>query len=149
MKLSDHFHLHEFEISQTATRLGIDNAIPHELMENAKRMAQTMEMVRSILGNRPIIVSSGYRSPGLNTAIHGSKSSAHMQALACDFTCPTFGTVYQTAELLASILDDYDQLIYEGTWIHIGLRDGHPRRELLTATFPNGKVHYQSGLIKP
>ena len=116
-------------------------------MENGKRTAETMELVRAALGNRPIRVSSGYRSPALNSAIRGSKSSAHMQALACDFTCPTYGSVYQTAEVLASILDDYDQLIYEGTWIHIGLSIRHPRREILTATFPDGKIHYHIGLV--
>lgn len=149
MKLSAHFTKEEFEFSQTATRLGIDNTIPQELMGNAKRTAETMEFVRSALGNRPIRVSSGYRGPILNKAIGGALKSVHMQALACDFTCPSFGTVFQAAEVLASILEDYDQLIYEGTWIHIGLSEGHPRREILTATFQNGKVKYHKGLINP
>jgi hypothetical protein len=148
MKLSQHFTRAEFEFSQTATRFGLDNSIPPELMENAKRTAETMELVRAALGNRPIRVSSGYRSHALNTAIGGSEWSAHMKALACDFTCPTYGSVYDTAEVLAAILDDYDQLIYEGTWIHLGLSEGHPRREILTATFPNGRVKYHKGLIR-
>jgi zinc D-Ala-D-Ala carboxypeptidase len=146
MNLSQHFTREEFEFSQTAARMGIDNIIPPELMENAKRTAHTMELVRSVLGNRPIRISSGYRAPELNSVIRGSAGSAHMQAMACDFTCPSYGTVYQTVETLAAILDDYDQLIYEGKWIHIGLSEGHPRREILTATFPKGKVHYQKGL---
>lgn len=152
MNLSPHFTREEFEFSQTAVRLGVDNRIPPELIENAKRTAETMEMVRAALGNRPIRVSSGYRSTALNTAIHGAKSSAHMQALACDFTCPTYGSVYQTAEVLASILENYDQLIYEfGRWIHIGLSDGFPRREILTATFERGRGRptYHKGLIHP
>lgn len=148
MKLSPHFTREEFEFSQTAIRLGIDNTIPPELMDNAKRMAETMEYVRTVLGNRPIRVSSGYRVPALNKAIGGSKTSAHMKALACDFTCTSYGSVFETAEVLAAILEDYDQLIYEGTWIHLGLSVGHPRREILTATFPGGKVQYHNGLIK-
>jgi len=149
MKLSQHFTREEFEFSQTAIRLGIDNTIPQELIENAKRTAETMEFARQALGNRPIRVSSGYRGPALNKAIGGALKSAHMQALACDFTCPSFGSVYQTAEVLASILEDYDQLIYEfGRWIHIGLSDGFPRREILTAILDNGKVKYVKGLVR-
>lgn len=148
MNLSQHFTREEFEFSQTATRLGIDNTIPPELMNNAKRIAETMELVRSVLGDKVIRVSSGYRGLALNTAIGGSNASTHMQALACDFTCPSYGGVYQTVEVLAAILEDYDQLIYEGTWIHIGLSEGHPRREILTATFPNGKVSYHNGLLR-
>ena len=148
MNLSPHFTREEFEFSQTAVRLGIDNRIPSELIDNAKRTADTMELIRSVLANKPVRISSGYRCLKLNTAIGGAKASAHMQALACDFTCPSFGSVYQTVEVLASILENYDQLIYEGTWIHIGLSVGHPRREILTATFPGGVVHYQHGLIR-
>lgn len=146
MKLSPHFTREEFEFSQTAIRLGLDNTIPPDLMDNAKRTAETLEFIRAILGNRPITVSSGYRSPAVNKAIGGSATSAHMLALACDFICPTYGSVYQTAEVLASVLDDYDQLIAEGTWIHVGLSVGHPRREILTATFVNGKARYTKGL---
>ena len=148
MNLSQHFTREEFEFSQTATRLGLDNTIPPELMDNAKRMAEMMEFIRAALGNRPVRISSGFRGAALNTAIGGSKTSAHMKALACDFTCPSYGSVYQTAEVLAAILDDFDQLIYEGTWIHVGLSETFPRREILTATFPNGKVKYHKGLLR-
>lgn len=148
MNLSPHFTKEEFEFSQTAIRLGIDNSIPPALMENVKRTASTMEFIRSALGNRPIRVSSGYRSPKLNAAISGSaKDSAHMRALACDFTCQSFGTVYKTVDAISHILDDFDQLIYEGTWIHLGLSDGEQRQQLLTKSFKNGHVSWHKGLL--
>lgn len=153
MKLSPHFTREEFEFSQTAIRLGLDNTIPPDLMDNAKRTAETLEFIRAILGNRPITVSSGYRSPAVNKAIGGSATSAHMLALACDFICPTYGSVYQTAEVLASVLDDYDQLILEfatpggGGWIHIGLSTTPQRQEVLTAVKENGKTKYLHGLV--
>lgn len=147
MKISPNFTLEEFTFSQTAVRAGIDNSLPPSLMPNLVRLADTMELVRSILGNRPIRVSSGYRCQELNKAIGGAVASAHMEALACDFTCPSFGTIHHTAETIASILEHFDQLIYEGTWVHIGLSTGYGRRELLTATFPHGKAIYQKGLV--
>ena len=148
MNLSKHFTLEEFTFSQTATRYGIDNCVPLDLMDNLHRLSDVMELVRAALGNKPIRVSSGYRCLELNTRIGGSVTSAHMEALACDFTCPDFGTVAQTAEVLGSVLNDFDQLIYEGTWIHLGLSSGYGRREILTATFENGKANYHKGLIR-
>jgi hypothetical protein len=69
----------------------------------------------------------------LNKAIGGAKASAHMEGLAADFTAPAFGTVLQVAKKIAAAGIDFDQLIYEyGTWVHIGLRTGTPRRELLS-----------------
>ncbi len=145
MKLSDHFDLSEFTHSQTAVRRGIDNTPDDTVLANLSRLAQTMEQVRDVLGGRPIHVSSGYRGPGLNAAIGGSKTSAHMQGLACDFVCPSFGTPYAVAQEIAQSVVEFDQLIYEGTWVHIGLSD-HPRRQLMTARFPNGRAVYEMGI---
>ena len=146
MKLTDHFTAEEFSNSPTATRHGIDNTIPQELMHNVFLIAMKMEEVRTLLNGKPIIVSSGYRGPELNKLIGGSSQSAHMRALACDFICPEYGTPLQIAKILAGALTEFDQLIWEGTWVHLGLREATPRREVLTAKFPNGKAVYSTGL---
>ena len=146
MKLTDHFTVEEFSNSPTATRHGIDNTIPQELMHNVFLIAMKMEEVRTLLNGKPIIVSSGYRGPELNKLIGGSSQSAHMRALACDFICPEYGTPLQIAKILAGALTEFDQLIWEGTWVHLGLREATPRREVLTAKFPNGKAVYSIGL---
>ena len=149
MNLTAHFTREEFEFSQKAIRLGIDNAVPFVLNANAQRMLEYMELIRSKLRDHPIIISSGYRCAELNALTSGSSvSSAHRQALACDFTCPSFGTVFDTAEFLAATLRGFDQLIYEGTWIHVGLAESFDRGELLTATFVNGEPHYVRGIVK-
>lgn len=144
MKLSIHFDLSEFTHSQTAIRRGIDNTPDDTILTNLYRLAQTLEQVREVLG-KPIIISSGYRCPELNAAIGGSKTSAHMKGLACDFTCPAFGTPYAVALEIADSVVEFDQIIYEGTWVHLGLSD-NPRRQLLTARFPNGKAVYEMGI---
>ena len=132
-KLSEHFTLEEMIFSQTAARKGIDNTPTPAIMANLKKTAALLEQVRAALGGVPILVSSGYRSPELNKAIGGAKASAHMLGLAADFTAPAAGTVLQVAKKIAAAGIEFDQLIYEyGTWVHIGLREGAPRRETLS-----------------
>jgi hypothetical protein len=133
--LSEHFTLEELIISQTAARLGIDNTPSADIMRNLRKLAGVLEEVRSQLDDVSILVSSGYRCPELNKAVRGSKSSAHMDGLAVDFTAPAFGTVIQVARKIAASDLSYDQLIHEyGAWVHIGLaKDGvEPRRQKLS-----------------
>lgn len=136
-QLTPHFSLSEFTDSQTAARNGLNNVPPVESTEraNLQRMAETMEEVRTILGDVPILVSSGYRSPAVNAAVGGSKSSAHMSGLACDFSCPGFGTPLQICKTLEPHMRrlGVDQLIHEyGTWVHLGLSAGAPRHMAMT-----------------
>lgn len=147
-KLTDHFSLEEMTASETAARRGIDNTPSPAIIKNLTRTAQLLERVRVLLGSKPILVSSGYRSPALNAAVGGSKTSAHMQGLAADFICPGFGTPLEICKLLDSLGVNFDQLIQEGTWVHIGLAaDGvKPRRQVLTAKFSHGGTTYGSGL---
>lgn len=146
MNITRNFTLEEVVFSQTATRRGIDNSVPPELMANVMRQAELMEKIRYEL-NRPIHITSWYRCPALNAALsNSSKKSAHMLGLACDFVSP-FGTPLQICQALIGKIE-FDQLIDEGTWVHVGLAEGPLRNEILTARFPNGKVVYSHGLTK-
>jgi hypothetical protein len=136
-KLTTHFSLEEFTDSQTAARRGIDNmpADRSDEMKNLQRTAKTMEKVRNVLNNEPILISSGYRNQWLNSAIGGAKNSAHTHGLAVDFTCPGFGTPLAICKELEPHMKELqiDQLIHEyNTWVHLGLRDSAPRHEALT-----------------
>jgi hypothetical protein len=136
VRLSPHFSLEEFVQSQTGDRLEIDNAPSKEIVENLKKTAGRLEIVRSIL-MQPIIVTSGYRCKELNLAIGGSPNSAHTRGLAVDFICPRFGTPRAVAKEIIGKLD-YDQLIYEYTWVHIGFDDSE---RLQVLTFRDKKYH--------
>lgn len=126
MKLSPHFELWEFEVSQTAARKGIDNKIPPELIPNVTELAQLLEHVR-ILFNRPLIISSGYRSLKLNKAVGGASKSQHLTASAADFRIPGL-TVKEVCEAINKSGIQFDQLINEfGQWIHISVSK-KPRR---------------------
>lgn len=148
MKLTPHFSLAEFEFSQTATRLGIDNRAPISLRPNLERLAETLEAVRKLLGH-PIRITSGYRSPALNKAIPGSSAtSAHTRGLAADFICPGFGPPLHICRAIQASDIDFDQLIEEGNWVHLAVTPPgkRARREILTALFDAGKVAYARGL---
>lgn len=144
-KLSEYFTLEELTFSQTAARKGIPNTPSREARENLRRLAEHMDAIRELLGH-PVFVSSGYRSPELNAATGGSATSAHMLGLACDFTCPGFGTPLQVAKAIDNSDTPFDQLIHEyGRWVHLGLSvpGKSPRGQLLTAT----TAGYKPGLV--
>jgi zinc D-Ala-D-Ala carboxypeptidase len=147
--LSTHFTLTEFTDSQTAARQGIPNVPNARQLRNLEALAATLEVVRKALGNKPVRVSSGFRSPALNAAIGGSTTSAHLEGLGVDFTAAGFGTVLQTAKAVAASGIEFDQIIYEyGAWVHLGIGRTAPgapaRRELLSISKTSGG--YVSGL---
>ena len=145
MNLSPHFSLAELVSSQVATRKGIDNAPAPAIVANLTRLAALLEQVRALVG-APIAISSGYRSPALNRAVGGAANSAHVLGLAADIS-----TAKLTPKALALLIRQsdiaFDQLIYEGTWVHIALSVGALRRQVLTAKFAGGGVSYVAGIV--
>lgn len=135
MKLSEYFAYSELTVSETAARRGIANKPSPRELENLKATALRMDEIRRRLG-KPVLVTSGYRSPAVNAAVGGSKTSAHCRGLAVDFTCPGYGSPLEVARAIAAMDGiEFDQLIHEfGSWVHIGFAEaGHkPRRQLLT-----------------
>jgi len=119
--LSDHFSFDEVIHSETASRLGIDNSLPEELIEAVKKTAKGLEQVRYAVGSRPVSISSWYRSPALNTAIGSKPTSQHIKGEAVDFICPAFGSPAEVCKALLGYKNfiKWDQLILEHTWIHI------------------------------
>ncbi|MGC4076269.1 MAG: D-Ala-D-Ala carboxypeptidase family metallohydrolase [Rubrivivax sp.] len=148
-RLSPHFYLSEFTHSQAAVRLGLDNSPPAAAVSNLRRLAQVLESVRTSLGNAPILVSSGFRSTAVNAAVGGAPSSAHLSGCAVDFTAPAFGSPRQICRRLLDAGAVFDQLIFEGSWVHYAIPlPGTPlRRDVLTAVFARGaRVRYEKGL---
>ena len=148
MRLTEHFTKEEMERSSTAIRLGINNICPTEYVPNMMRVAVHGEKIREHY-LAPVKVTSCYRSPALNKAVGGSKTSAHSSASAMDCTVQGVG-VLELCKWCAENIDSYDQIIYEfgeTGWMHIGFTNGTPRKQLLTATKQKGKTVYQSGLV--
>jgi uncharacterized protein YcbK (DUF882 family) len=66
-------------------------AYPREWRDDrAVVLAVTFEDVRALLGDRPLTVNSGYRTPAYNARLEGSAvKSQHVEGRAIDFTHPT------------------------------------------------------------
>lgn len=147
--LTTHFNLDELTRSQTATRLGIDNTPPGSAQINLARLAEKLEAIRTACGNRSVQITSGYRSPALNARIGGSRTSAHMEGRAADIVVRGM-TPVQVARAIERAGIVLDQLIYEGTWVHVGIpRVGEVSRgNVMTAIFEPGKpVRYTRGIV--
>jgi len=135
VKLSPNFTLEEFTTSQVATRLGIDNTPPPVVVDNLQRLCvDVLEPLRRAI-NAPIIISSGYRCPELNRAVHGSAGSGHMYGTAADLIVPTV-PVRKVCQHVLLLRLRFDQLIDEfGRWTHVSIaaKDAKPRGHQLEA----------------
>jgi len=145
MNLSANFTLDEFLISQTAARHGINMVPTPPTIKNLERLCiSCLQPLREAV-NRPIFVSSGFRSPDLNSLIGGSKTSAHMQGNAADFRVSGMSP-YDTCLMIVEMGLPYDQVIHEfGQWVHLGVAD-ILRGEELTAYKDRGKTKYAWGI---
>lgn len=144
MKLSPNFRLDELTFSATAQRLCIDNTPDARITSHLVALAAGLEQVRVLLGDRPIRINSGYRCPALNKAVGGAANSAHMLGYAADFTCAEFGPPLEIVRALQRSRLDFDQVIQEGTWVHVSFAPT-ARRQVLTAHFGQGGTTYSMG----
>lgn len=147
-RLSPHFTLEEMVRSDYAMRHDIDNW-PHEnwIINNLRNLCTiTLEPVRILGGNNPVIVTSGYRCPELNSGIGGSHTSQHMEGKAADFTMATRSN-HNIVDLVMHSDIHYDQLIYEFGelgWIHISFNSVDTnRRQTLEAYRVGGRTRYR------
>ena len=152
MKLSEHLDLAEVTRSDSAKRKGISNMPTPEHIENFKKLAENIfEPIRKHFGV-PIMISSGYRSKALNTAIGGSLTSQHCQGKAIDIDMDGSAngvTNKMVFEFIKANLN-FDQLIWEfGTkdapdWVHVSFETtGKQRKQILRAIKSGGKTAYQ------
>ncbi len=84
MKLSPNFSLEELTFSQVASRRGLNNTPSDKVKDNLERLAFFLEQIRKLF-NKPLLISSGYRSREVNEAVGGSKTSQHCEGCAADF----------------------------------------------------------------
>ena len=146
MSLTDHFSIAELSQSATAERMGIDNTPPDAMTTPLFVLAVGLEQVRRLLDNHPLHIESGYRCHALNAAVGGASKSAHMQGYAADFTCAAYGIPLDIAHAIVGSNIEFDQLIQEGTWVHLSFAPAM-RRDVLTAhRTPRNTTTYTKGL---
>lgn len=127
MNLTDHFTLEE--LTHTDHR-ELDNT-PNDLeIENLKRLAHFLEAIKQVLGGKPIMVNSAFRSEAVNTAVGSKNTSQHRVGCAADIRVPGMTPDEVVKAVMRSGLE-YDQIIREfDRWTHVSIPNiqGTPAR---------------------
>lgn len=141
-RLTANFTLEELIVSPTAKRLGLSNVPSQEHIANMKYVCEKiLEPVRAHFG-KPVQINSSYRSPLVNKAVGGSKTSQHSNGEAVDFEIPGISNKV-VADWVADNLE-FDQVILEfynakdganSGWVHASIkRNGGNRMQRLIAS---------------
>ena len=123
--MTPHFTL--AELTHTDHR-SLDNTPNAGELANLQRLAEFLEVVKTTLCGKPIMINSAFRSKAVNDAVGSKDSSQHRLGLAADFRVPG---VAPDAVVRALLKLPYDQIIREfDAWTHISISD-KPRRQAL------------------
>jgi len=130
-QLSPHFSLEE--LTHTDHREFTNE--PNDLEKNnLKRLADLLEQVKELLGDKPIMVNSAFRSKQVNDAVGSKDTSQHRIGCAADIRVPGMTPDEVVKAVIASDIP-YDQIIREfDRWTHISVPNepnGKPRRQAL------------------
>lgn len=89
--------------------------------ENLPRLANFLEQLKVILGDKPIMVNSAFRSEAVNTAVGSKNTSDHRRGCAADIRVPGMTPDEVTRAIIASELP-YQQVIREfDRWTHVAI----------------------------
>jgi len=129
--LTKNFTLEELTITEHRE---FDNEPNESERANLVRLAIFLEQVKELLGGKPIMVSSGFRSKQVNDAVGSKDTSQHRIGCAADLRVPGLVPDDVVKAIIASDLA-FDQVIREfDRWTHISVPshpDDKPRRQAL------------------
>ena len=145
-KPGQHFDWWEFEVTST----GLPNALPAAARPHIRYLVfHLLDPLLEALG-RPVVITSGYRSPAVNRAVKGSPTSRHPLGQAADFWVPPTRrqpalTSFEVARRILDLGLPFDQLIAyapkRGGHNHVGLHGpdvGPLRRDIRMAPDEGG-----------
>ena len=131
MNLTDHFTLEE--LTHTDHRQ-LDNTPNDAELENIKRLAEFLEDLKVVLGGKPIMVNSAFRSKAVNDAVGSKDTSQHRIGCAADIRVPAMTPDQVVRAIIASDLG-FDQVIREfDRWTHVSIPntpEAKPRKQAL------------------
>lgn len=123
LRFSDYFLSPNFtfaELTHTDHRT-LDNTPNEGEIENLRRLAAFLELVKTQLGGRPVIVNSAFRSAAVNAAVGSKDTSQHRFGCAADIRVPGL-TPDEVVRSVISANLPYDQIIREfNAWTHISI----------------------------
>jgi len=131
MQLSEHFTLEELTHTDHRT---LDNTPTEQekciidgkevlvnAVANLPRLAAFLEEVKTVLGGKPIMVNSAFRSEAVNDAVGSSNKSDHRRGCAADIRVPGMTPDEVVRAIIGSGLA-YQQIIREfDRWTHIAI----------------------------
>ena len=130
-QLSPHFSLEE--LTHTDHR-EFSNEPNESETANLKRLAGFLEQIKALLGGKPIMVNSAFRSKAVNDAVGSKDSSQHRVGCAADLRVPGMTPDEVVKAIIGSGLP-FDQVIREfDRWTHISVPntpETNPRRQAL------------------
>jgi putative chitinase len=130
-QLSEHFTLEE--LTHTDHR-EFTNEPNESETANLKRLAGFLEQIKALLGGKPIMVNSAFRSKAVNDAVGSKDSSQHRVGCAADLRVPGMTPDEVVKAIIGSGLP-FDQVIREfDRWTHISVPntpETNPRRQAL------------------
>lgn len=131
-KITDHFRVYEAltmgKQFKPLSEISPNGFSYDEIAENVTKTAIKMEAIRTILGDKPIVVTSWYRTFGHNHSIKGAKKSMHLCGLAVDFYVIGFGGgegCDYVRSVLVKKLEELDirmENLQGSNWVHIDLK---------------------------
>jgi hypothetical protein len=143
-QLTEHFTLEELTI--TSHREFDNTPTTHEkciidgkevivnAYENLPRLAKFLEELKIVLGNKPIMINSGFRSHDVNNSVGSKDTSDHRRGCAADIRVPGMTPDQVTRAIIASNLP-YQQVIREfDSWTHVAIttnEDDAPKKSKL------------------
>ena len=142
-KLSPHFTLGE--MTKSSSHPEVYNIPSHEAIANLTNLTKWLEVLRKRynakygVGEEPIRINSGYRSPQLNKKIGGVATSNHLTGCAVDIRVLGMEQLIRYATILLDYADEskqeFDELLIErnshgAIWLHFAVRPSGNRRKV-------------------
>ena len=129
--MTEHFTLDE--LTHTDHR-ELDNTPNETELANIQRLAEFLEELKTLLGGKPIMVNSAFRSKAVNDAVGSKDTSQHRLGCAADIRVPGMTPDQVVKAVIASNLE-FDQVIREfDRWTHISIPNEaarSPRKQAL------------------
>lgn len=130
-QLSEHFSVEELthtdhrELDNTPTtteKCVIDGKdVLVNAVANLPRLAGFLEQVKTLVGGKPVMVNSAFRSEAVNTSVGSKNTSDHRRGCAADIRVAGMTPDEVTRAIIASDLP-YQQVIREfDRWTHVSI----------------------------
>ena len=129
MKLN--FKMSELIYSNEAIKKNINNMPDTDSLDcMLELIASVLQPIRNAI-KKPMIITSGYRSPKLNKIVGGKPNSQHLKGQAVDFIINGLEPEY-IVNFIQGMGIEFDQLINEyDSWVHISYVKGKNRKRVL------------------